>query len=92
VGNVASSVAHGRLYAGELDIKDPLVSPLYADLTGHRRRAAASASAIREECAQAQKDTSQFTTYSLFAGRRRAGRRRRLAAQARLLSPGQRMV
>jgi len=34
VGNVASSVAHGRLYAGELDIKDPLVSPLYADLTG----------------------------------------------------------
>jgi acetyl esterase/lipase len=34
VGNVASSVAHGRLYAGELDIKDPLVSPLYADLIG----------------------------------------------------------
>lgn len=34
VGNIASNVAHGRLYAGELDSKDPLVSPLYADLTG----------------------------------------------------------
>jgi epsilon-lactone hydrolase len=33
IGNVASSVAHGRLYAGELDSTDPLVSPLYADLT-----------------------------------------------------------
>jgi acetyl esterase/lipase len=34
VGNIASNVAHGRLYAGELDSTDPLVSPLYADLTG----------------------------------------------------------
>jgi hypothetical protein len=40
VGNVASDVAQGRLYAGELDIKDPLVSPLYADLTGRRSRIA----------------------------------------------------
>jgi hypothetical protein len=40
VGNVASGVAQGRLYAGELDIKDPLVSPLYADLTGRRSRIA----------------------------------------------------
>jgi acetyl esterase/lipase len=31
---VAGSAACGRLYIGELDIKDPLVSPLYADLTG----------------------------------------------------------
>ena len=32
--DVAGSAACGRLYAGELDSKDPLVSPLYADLTG----------------------------------------------------------
>jgi monoterpene epsilon-lactone hydrolase len=31
---VAGSAACGRLYIGELDSKDPLVSPLYADLTG----------------------------------------------------------
>jgi epsilon-lactone hydrolase len=34
IGSVASSVAHGRLYIGELDSKDPLVSPVYADLKG----------------------------------------------------------
>jgi acetyl esterase/lipase len=31
---VAGSAACGRLYIGELDIKDPLVSPLHAYLTG----------------------------------------------------------
>ncbi|MDT5131578.1 MAG: hypothetical protein QOE41_889, partial [Mycobacterium sp.] len=36
----AGSAACGRLYIGELDIKDPLVSPLYADLTGRRSRIA----------------------------------------------------
>jgi acetyl esterase/lipase len=28
------TAVNGRLYAGELDSTDPLVSPLYADLTG----------------------------------------------------------
>jgi acetyl esterase/lipase len=32
--SLAGSIASGRLYAGELDTKDPLVSPLYADLKG----------------------------------------------------------
>jgi len=31
---VAGSAASKRLYLGELDSKDPLVSPVYADLTG----------------------------------------------------------
>jgi acetyl esterase/lipase len=32
--SVAGSTASTQLYIGELDSKDPLVSPLYADLTG----------------------------------------------------------
>jgi acetyl esterase/lipase len=32
--SVAGSMASTQLYIGELDSKDPLVSPLYADLTG----------------------------------------------------------
>jgi len=32
--SIGGSIASGLLYAGELDIKNPLISPLYADLKG----------------------------------------------------------